>query len=90
MKIKTNHHWRQFIYRYDVPQEVLKNQFDYLDEDESYKFFQYKKHWYHLSEFLGDTSIKPWHGVYNHSNSAGIIIKLSDNDEEYQIGTFIS
>jgi len=34
MKIKTNGHWRSFVYRWEVPPRVLATQFDWQNPDE--------------------------------------------------------
>jgi hypothetical protein len=45
-KIITNHHNRPFRYRYEVPDEVLADQFDHLDEDDGFDgFFCYRNIW---------------------------------------------
>lgn len=94
LRIITNHNWRQFTYRYDVPDEVLKDQFDWLDEETIDGFFCYKGYWYHTSQFTcivgGDEPINLWHGVHNDSFFSGVLVRLSDDAETYQVGTFLS
>ena len=63
--IITNNHRRPFIYRDDVPKDVLADQFDYQDvvtydpetgdgiTSEPYDgFIHYKGYWYHLDMFM--------------------------------------
>ena len=64
-RILTNKHWRDFVYRWDVPADVLEDQFSYMKEtdldtgesvwpDDEYTdgFFRYKNCWYHLGDFM--------------------------------------
>ena len=101
MKIKTNNHWRQFSYRNEVPGSVLADQFDWTNEaheehgDYSDGFFQYRGYWYHLSDFMRWTCPQEgfeqyWDGYSSDSFFSGVFIKISDDGEEYQIGTYTS
>lgn len=94
--IYTNHHHRHFKYRYEVPQQVLDDQFDYQDPEEVLDgFIHYKGTWYHLDMFMcfgypGWGFYKgTWHGHYADSFSSGVLIKCSDDGETYQIATYI-
>lgn len=100
LKIITNNHWRDFAYRSDVPEKVLRSQFDWTDkdheEDGSYSdgFICYRSTWYHLADFgrvaHGDGSpFNGWNGYHGDSFFSGVVIKLSDDGEQYQIGTYI-
>lgn len=105
LAIKTNNHWRQFKYRYEVPAKVLADQFDWTDKDHekhgdySDGFIQYHGHWYHLGDFMAvdyttprrsDDPFKDWQGYAGDSYFSGVVIKVSDDGEEYQIGTYMS
>ena len=91
MKIITNNHWRQFKYRNEVPESVLADQFDYQDEEDGYDgFFQYRDSWYHLDYFMcienhPDAEFSKWDG-----HASGVVIRLADNGEEYQVGLYLS
>ena len=92
MKIITNHHWRQFTYRHDVPQSVLDDQFDYQDADKVFDgFFCYRGVWYHLDGFM-TTHPNPWggnpevlaagyDGFAADSFFSGVAIKVSEDGE---------
>jgi len=83
----TNNHWRQFRYRDEVPAKVLADQFDYQDEDTTDGYFEYKGYWYHLDMFMrcsGD-----WEGSHGDSAFSGVMIRLSQDCEEYQVATWI-
>lgn len=95
--IRTNRHWRDFVYRTEVPEKVLKDQFDYQDAEEvSDGFLEYLGCWYHLDMFMrvgypgpfGQTTEDGWQGSHNDSFFSGVVIRLSDDGEQYQIGTF--
>lgn len=91
-KIFTDHKWKQFKYRYEVPRKVLEDDFDYLDEDVINGFFRYRRRWYHLSQFMRPArmaGLAGWHGYASDSFFSGVVIRLSDDGEEYQVGTYI-
>ena len=99
VKVKTNNHQRQFICRYDVPSEVLKNQFSHISEDDGFCcFLKYKGWWYHASDFMsfwanGQPSNAfggGWDGYSSDSFFSGVLIKVSDDQDTYIIATFIS
>lgn len=93
--IKTDRKWKKFKYRHEVPAHILERQFDYLTEDdETDGFFEYRECWYHTSEFMhvlkDMTPLEGWDGYKNDSFFSGVVIKLSRDGEEYQVGTFYS
>ena len=101
VQIRTNYHERQFVYRYDVPAKILSSQFDYLDEDTFDGFFKYRNHWYHLTDFMGlpagiseiwdtDSPLRDWDGYASDSFFSGVLIKVSEDCETYQVATYIS
>lgn len=95
MTITTNNHWRDFVYRWDVPKKVLADQFDWTndayekDGDYSDGFIQYRGHWYHLADFM-TTPLDGWDGIATDSFFSGVVIKLSSDGEQYKIGLLIS
>ena len=93
--IITDHKWKRFKYRNEVPEKVLSSDFDYQDpEDVIDGFFKYRKNWYHLDGFmiLGVNHPFPngYHGYMNDSFFSGVLIELSNDGEEYRVATFIS
>ena len=94
----TNNHWRQFVYRDDVPAAVLADQFDWTDKDHtehgdySDGFFQYRGFWYHLGDFMrgGMTEDDQWQGHCGDSYFSGTLIEVSRDGEEYRIATYTS
>lgn len=93
LTIRTNHAWRDFVYRSDVPAKVLESEFDYQDEEDTLDgFFCYRGCWYHLDQFMvcdGDT-FKGWHAYLSDSFYSGVLIRVSNDGERYQVGTFYS
>ena len=95
LRITTDHKWRQFKYRGEVPQSILNSEFNYQDEDEAVDgFICYRGTWYHLDHFMvlrnGHPFPSQWHGYTPDSFFSGVVIEISDDGEEYRIGTYIS
>jgi hypothetical protein len=116
LTVRSNHQWRKFSYRSEVPKKVLLDQFDWMipesirenpelvdlwckgeDDSPDYtdEFFCYQGCWYHTSNFMQAALDLPkpfagWHGALSDSISTGVIIKLSDDRESYQVATFRS
>ena len=96
LQIITNNNERHFLYGFEVPKSVLTDQFDYLDDDmQSDGFIHYRGIWYHTSDFMRienhpDTDFSSWHGYSSDSYFSGVLIRLSDDGETYQIATYIS
>lgn len=86
--IRTNHHWRPFLYRTEVPDAVLASEFDWTDPgDDIDGFFRYRGAWYHLSEFLREDSIPGFHGFHGDSYFSGVAVAVSDDGERYKVAT---
>jgi hypothetical protein len=94
LTIKTDHKWRDLVYRFDVPAKVLADQFDYQDAEEILDgFFYYRGYWYHLDDFMavnGHGDLKDWDGYSCDSYFSGVLIKLSSDGEQIKIGTYFS
>jgi len=92
MTIITNHQWRPFVYRTEVPAKILKEDFDWTNEDDIDGFFQYRGHWYHMSEFMVFSGLnhplKGWDGYRGDSFFSGEVIKISSDGEQYQVGRY--
>jgi hypothetical protein len=83
--IVSDGEWRNFLYRYEVPEEILASEFGYLSEDEQDGFFTFEDSWYHLSMFTF-ADIEGWHGIYNETAFSCVLIEISDDTEQYKIG----
>lgn len=90
LTIVTNRQWRNFVYRADVPADVLASEFDWTDEDESDGFFCYRGEWYHLSQFMCSTNVPGFSGVHTDTYFSGIAVNVSSDGEQYQIARFYS
>jgi hypothetical protein len=91
MNVTSNWHWRDFLYRHDVPTDVIENEFDWLTEDDQSGFLRYRGAWYHISMFLELKNKNTlWHGVHCDSAFSGVVIAVSRDGEQYRIGTLIS
>lgn len=89
MKIKTNHHWHNLLYGYEVPAAVLaeRDDADAIDCD----FVKYKGIYYCIEDFMstiGSAFEDDWHGYAYHHAFAGVLIRLSEDGEQYQIATY--
>jgi hypothetical protein len=92
-EIKTNRHWREFVYRWEVPEDVLRDEFDWTDEDTIDGFFCYRGFWYHLSQFVlvpEQSELSEWHGIHHDSFFSGVVVKVSNDGERYRVGTVIA
>lgn len=93
MTITTNNIPRNTLYRHEVPEAVLADQFDYLDDEEADDgFFQYRGVWYHLSEFMVTTNLpdelQKWHGYKAESFSTGVLVRLSNDCEQVTCASY--
>jgi len=97
LHIKSNRKWRAFIHGADVPDKIMRAEFDYLDDDMKCDgFIQYRKWWYHVSQFEVCHKNSPlwdagWTGFLSDSFYSGLVIRLDqDYQDQYQIGVFTS
>lgn len=87
--IRTDHKWKPFKYRSEVPARVLAKEFDWATpaDDYSDNFICYRGSWTHLSQYT-TCNIEGWQGVDNWSWSNGAVIRVSQDGEKYQIGYY--
>lgn len=96
-KIITDHKWKNLLYGYQVPEKVKKDYFDWMQEpeiDSSY-FIKYRNRYYSLDDFMRIEKECPfyslgYHGYVSDSYFSGVLVKLSDDGEQYQIALYIS
>lgn len=94
--VYTDRKWKNFKYGYEVPKKVMRSDFDHLDEDSAIDgFLLYRGNWYHISDFMRISPgapdwMKHWSGYTSDSAFSGILIKISDDGEQYIIGTYIT
>ena len=94
--IKTNRHWHKCLYGYELTEKEAK-EFDYIDEKDFplHDFARYRGVVYDIQEIMSSAGIpvpefKDWHGYASDSSFSGVLIKLSEDGEQYQIGTYYS
>lgn len=93
--IKTNYHWHNFLQGYELP-ENQREEFHWLNgsQFDEQTFIKYKGQYYALNEFMtiehaGDV-FKGWHGYLSDSYFSGVLLRVSDDGEQYQIATYYS
>lgn len=93
LAIRTDHRWRQFQYRHEVPEKVLKSEFDHLPEEFD-GYFRYRRWWFHVTDFIRippeANELHGWHGYAPDSFFSGVLIRLSTDGEAFMVGTYIS
>ena len=93
MIIKTDHKWKNLLYGYELT-EKEKSEFDYLttEQIDFGSFIRYKGRVYDVGEFIrvsdGMGELLGWHGYSSDSFFSGIVIKVSDDGEQYMIGAY--
>ena len=95
MIIKSNKHWNNFVYGYELT-EKEKSDFDYIEDLDSHDFIRYRGGVIDPSELMRvpevqlDNPLKAWQGYSSDSYFSGIVVNYSTDGEQYQIGTYIS
>ena len=95
LTIKTDHKWKNFLYGYELTDKE-KAAFDYIDVEEidSRDFLRYRGILYDPNDFMRTGShgcpFKDWHGYASDSYFSGVLIKISEDGEQYQAGTYYS
>lgn len=91
MQIITNNHWNDFLDGFELPESVHSD-FDWMDDIMDGTFIKYRNVFYSLDEFMrNDTAgFGTWHGYKSDSFFSGVLIRISDDGEQYQIATYIS
>ena len=96
LKIITDNKWKNFKYGNEVDSRKDYADYDHLSEDEKYdRWIIYRKSLYHLSDFLRINSNSPfnskkWEGYLSDSFFSGILIKVSQDGEQYKIALYMS
>jgi len=90
-QIISNFHWNNFLYGYELtPKE--KEDYDWIEPEEidGSSFLRYKNNIYSLAEFLTAYHVEDWDGIFTDTFFSGVVIKLSEDGEQYQIGTLLA
>jgi hypothetical protein len=94
--ITTDHKWKNVISWWDLT-EKQQADFDWLDDEEKQacaSFVKRRGHVYCLDEISaayanGPLAADGWDGVASDSFFSGIVIKLSNDGEQYKIGYYV-
>ena len=88
MQIKTNNHNRPFLYGYEVPDQVISENYDHLDDcDTCDHWIKYRGQYYHVSDFVLIND-PVWCGAYAFGFYMGLVIQVSDDSASYKSGTY--
>lgn len=78
MRIVTNNQPRPIISWYELT-EKEKQEFDYLEQDNTGTFFRYKGETYALCDFMRTDNLGDWEGVYWFTAFSGLVVKLTNS-----------
>jgi hypothetical protein len=89
MNIRTNNHARPLLGFYDLSEKErteVGSAYDIVGA----QFVRYKEWVYAMDDFVGTTApeFEGWHGVYPESYFSGVLVRLSDDGETVQMGTY--
>ena len=104
LKVITDRKWKNFKYFNELPvkrqRELLKEAPPENAPDnppyDNYIIYRVKNHLehYHLNDFQRidsfTTNFKDWDGVHPDSFFSGVLIKISEDGEQYKIGRYYS
>lgn len=85
LTIRTNHHYRNLLYGYELtPKE--RADFDYIEDDlDSHEFVRYAGRVLALSEAML-TSVSGWDGQWDDTVFSCILVKYSEDGEQVKLG----
>lgn len=99
MQIITNHHWHNFLYGSELT-EKERADFDYVEDIDTHSFFRYRGCVYDPDEFMRTPQNEParqelnklsaWDGYQSDSYFSGVVLKYSQDCEQYQVGLYLS
>ena len=93
MIIKTDHKWKDFMYSYQLTEkEILELDHLTRDEIDSRSFIRYKGQIYDMGDFMRVPDqmggLLGWHAYSSDSFFSGVVIKVSDDGDQYIIGAY--
>ena len=99
VQVVTDNKWKDLLFGYELPESVLSD-FDYIDSEElpTRSFIKYKGCYYDVGDIMRldfqrecyPEQFKGWHGYVSETFFSGILIRLSDDGEQYQIASYFS
>lgn len=90
MRIITNHHYRDILSAREVPGEILKKEFDWVESPEV-PFIKYKGEYYCLLDFQPTSffgSFQEFDAVFGLSYYSGIAIKRNKEGDKVKVAYF--
>ena len=83
-----------------MPQAELDGQFDYLkgDDLDCAEFFSYRGTWYCIDQFMrfgypfgggAVGALEGWQSYLSDSFYSGVVMRWSEDGEQFQVGTYI-
>jgi hypothetical protein len=94
LQIITDHKWKDFIYGYQLTTEEKKD-YNWMDQEEleTSNFFRYRGSVYSIQDFMrienGPDEFNGWDGYLSDTFFSGVLIKLSEDGEQYQVALFL-
>jgi len=88
MRLLTDNEWHDFLSIDEVPEWLIKY-YRNIHEEEFDQFLKYNNSYYHLSDFKAFDSDNNFDGFYPIDKFGAIVIKISNDGGQYQIGTLI-
>lgn len=91
-KIKTNNHFRPFIYWNDLSEEEQNFRYGMYEGIEDSTFFRYRGMLNDLNDYIKCESeeLKEWDGYQNDTIYSATLIKISDCGDSVKVGMLLS
>lgn len=87
VEITTNNVPRELFMPCNLPTEILKSEFDYIDlesdEAHTFRLFKYRGSWYDVQEFVcvnPDGDLTAWDGLQSETYFSGVLIKYPHDE----------
>lgn len=94
INVITNNQFREYIYASDVPESVIKDQFDWMESPDEWTFIKYKGYYYTFDDFMpidkNNEELKDWDGASSDSFFSGVLIKLDETGQGCLMGHYYS
>jgi hypothetical protein len=96
VNIRTNHHPRDLVSWWDLPESV-RSDFDYIDGESRFspRLFCYRGEWYDSNQFFElpdhpDWRGLRWNGYQSDSYFSGTLVRYCDDFERVIVGSYLS
>ena len=88
MEVITNRQPRPLLASYELPRDILSREFDYIGDDMSPRFFQYRGSWHDAHEFTVTGAPTGWHAIQPDSYFSGLLLRYCNGFEHVIIGRY--